>query len=391
MEKGQKNKTAVRGSKDKYGVQQRDVQGSQESQDSIGNQGGQRQDIMSKMIFGNHELCAQFLRDYVDLPFLRNVQPEDIEEYDQRYHFFDNVELNTDTVKKVKLRDGKIKELFIALIEHKSRPDYDVSMQLLQYITCIWYNWAKTEKKRLGGKEKVNKRKSFRYPPILPIVYYEGSENWTEMLGLKDRILLKEKFAPFIPDFQYIVVRNRDFSNEELLEKKDEISLIMLINKIQKREDFSIIRNIPAERMKGMLAHSSDSVLDIMAATIQSLCRKLNLPDEETARYVEKVKERDMGYLWENMEPMDIQAERQNTKEAREKLKQAEMELENSKDVINKQENLIQEKESVIQEKENVIQEKDSIIQKKQSVIEERDARIVELERELSRYKAKSF
>ncbi len=94
--------------------------------------GGQRRDVMGKEIFGNRELSAQFLRDYVDLPFLKDVQAEDIEVFDQRHHFFDSVELNSDTVKKVRLKNREAGELLIALIEHKSSPDYDVSMQFLQ-------------------------------------------------------------------------------------------------------------------------------------------------------------------------------------------------------------------------------------------------------------------
>ncbi len=357
-------------------------------------QSGQRQDIMSKEIFGNRELCAQFLRDYVDLPFLKNVQAEDIEAFDQRHHFFDSVELNSDTVKKVKLKNMEAGELFIALIEHKSSPDYDVSMQLLQYITCIWYNWAKAEKERLGGKGDVNKRASFRYPPILPIVYYEGSKSWKEAPELKDRVLLSKDFAPYIPNFRYFIIRNREFTNEELLNKKDEISLLMLINKIQEREDFKLLRDIPAERMEGLLAQSSDSVLDIIAATVQSLCRKMNLPDEETARYVEKVKERDMGYLWENMEPMDIQAERRNTREAREKLRRAEEELEQAE---KRQEQAEMERDKAraelessketINQQTDAIQEKDNAIQEKDKTIHEKNARILELEAELLKLK----
>ncbi len=61
----------------------------------------------------------------MDLPFLKDVQAEDIEAFDQRHHFFDSVELNSDTVKKVRLKNAEAGELFIALIEHKSSPDYD--------------------------------------------------------------------------------------------------------------------------------------------------------------------------------------------------------------------------------------------------------------------------
>ncbi len=361
---------------------------------ATGSQGGQWQDVMSKEIFGNRELCAQFLRDYVDMPFLKDVQAEDIETFDQRYHFFDSVELNSDTVKKVKLKNMEAGELFIALIEHKSSPDYDVSMQFLQYITCIWYNWAKAEKERLGGKEDVNKRASFRYPPILPIVYYEGAKNWKEAPELKDRILLQEDFAPYIPNFQYYIIRNREFTNEELLSKKDEISLLMLINKIQKRDDFKLIRDIPAERMKGILAQSSASVLDTIAATVQSLCHKLNLPDEETARYVEKVKERDMGYLWENMEPMDIQAERKNTQEAMDKLREAEEKLEQAK---TERDRAKAERDEAKQERDQAkatwdetkieLENSKETISKQADEIQEKNARIFELEKELLKLK----
>lgn len=47
---------------------------------------------------------------------------------------------------------------------------------------------------------------------------------------------------------------------------------------------------------------------------------KMNVPQNEASNYVQKIKERKMGYLFENMEKMDIQAERRKTKEAREQL-----------------------------------------------------------------------
>lgn len=54
---------------------------------------------------------------------------------------------------------------------------------------------------------------------------------------------------------------------------------------------------------------------------------KLNLPQEEAEQCVRKVRERQMGYWFENMEKMDIQAERQNTAEARAELDKARQEL----------------------------------------------------------------
>ena len=42
-------------------------------------------DSSSKLIFGNAELCSQFLRNYMDIPLLKNVRPEDIEDVTERY------------------------------------------------------------------------------------------------------------------------------------------------------------------------------------------------------------------------------------------------------------------------------------------------------------------
>ena len=127
-------------------------------------------DIKSKTVFQNPVLCCQFLKDYVNHPIVQNIQPEDIEDYTSRYLTFFGVEYNSDTVKKIRIRDEKwqYQEIFfISLIEHKSEVDYNISIQLLKYMTCIWAEYEKT-----FGTDYENqvKTKAFRYPPILPVV-----------------------------------------------------------------------------------------------------------------------------------------------------------------------------------------------------------------------------
>ena len=58
-------------------------------------------DIKSKTIFHNPVLCCQFLRNYVDHPLLRDVQPEDIEDFTDRYIPYFGVEFEADTVKRI--------------------------------------------------------------------------------------------------------------------------------------------------------------------------------------------------------------------------------------------------------------------------------------------------
>ncbi len=288
----------------------------------------QEADVSSKSIFGNHTLCAQFLRDYSGLPILANVQPEDIEDVSERYHLFQEVELLADTVKKVRLRnqtDGKPQDIYvISLIEHKSEVDYDVTMQILRYMVCIWENYVKELEEKQQQCRKINRRKDFHYPPIYPIVYYEGTGEWTAAWHLKERILLGDVFQAYIPDMTYKLVRTREYSNEELLSKEDAISLLMLLNKIQQAEDFQEVSNIPMTHLNEILQNASLDVVDIILSTVRSLCRRLNLTAEETTDLLEKVRGGNMGYLWENMEKMDIQLERRNTAEQRERAEKAE-------------------------------------------------------------------
>lgn len=85
-------------------------------------------DSSSKIIFGEPHLCSQFLRGYVNIPLLKDVQPEDIEDVTQQYLHIFAEERNSDVVKKVHLKGNETPFYLVSLIEHKSQIDYNVIM-----------------------------------------------------------------------------------------------------------------------------------------------------------------------------------------------------------------------------------------------------------------------
>lgn len=277
-------------------------------------------DINSKTVFSNPILCAQFLKDNINITSLKNVKPEDIEDVTERYRPFLSTEFVSDTVKRIKIHSEEEPLFLISLIEHKSLVDYDVSMQILKYMMCIWTEYKKEMEKFQKG---ITRQKRFHYPIIIPIVYYEGKAKWTADTHLKSRISDKDVIGKWIPDFEYEVVRVQDYSNAELLARKNEMSLIMLINKIQDAADLSDFNQISSHDIDIIVKKSPDSIIDILASVIESLCIKIGATEEETLQCVRKVKERNMGYLFENMEKMDIQKERRNTQEAERKAEDA--------------------------------------------------------------------
>ena len=117
-------------------------------------------------------------------------------------------------------------------------------------------------------------------------------------------------------------------STETLINHGDEISLVMLINKLQSIEDVEQFRVLPTEKVDEILKDTPDYLLDIIANVLRAFLRKENVPEEETETLVGKVKEKKMGELFANMDKMDIQAERRKTAEAVKRAEEAEKKAE---------------------------------------------------------------
>lgn len=281
----------------------------------------QVRDSSSKTIFDNHILYSQFLRDYVDLPYLKDVRPEDIEDVSAQYVTLFAEERNSDRVKRVHIRGGHTPFFLVSLIEHKTAPDYNVCMQVFRYMIHIWETY---EKEAESVRKGMAKRKGFLYPPILPVIYYEGSTKWDVPLDFKSRIREGRTFGKYIPDFEYYLVPLRDYSNEELMAKKDEISLVMMLNKLQTAKDIENFRRLPAEEIETILKDSPSQLVDAVADVLKVFLLKMNVPVPETEKLTDKVRKKKMGELFANMEKMDIQAERRNTAMANKRADRAE-------------------------------------------------------------------
>ncbi len=283
----------------------------------------QLRDNSSKLIFGDNILCAQFLRDYADLEILRHVQPEDIEDVSERYVPLYSVERESDTVKKVNIsryvetkESGKTINLplyIVSLVEHKTKVEYNVSMQILRYTVHIWEDYEKEMEKKYPY---ISRRKEFRYPPVLPIVYYEGTEKWTASTDLADRILCGELLGGYLPHFRYQTVRLHDYSNEDLLAKGDEISLAMLINKIRNPEDMKAFTSIPDEQVDEILKDTPDYLLSIMEKVLRALLYNMDMDEDKTENAVSKIKERKMGVLFEGVRENFEAARKRDIEEA---------------------------------------------------------------------------
>ncbi|MCM1154812.1 MAG: Rpn family recombination-promoting nuclease/putative transposase [Roseburia sp.] len=246
----------------------------------------------------------------MDIPILRNIRAEDIEDVTQRYIPMFTEERNSDTVKRVRISENDTLFL-VSLIEHKTKVDYNVSMQLLRYMVYIWEDYEKEMEKKHKG---ISKTKDFRYPPIIPIVYYEGAEKWTAARNFKDRVMFDRAFEPFTPKFYYKPILLNQYSVKELIEKNDELSLVMLINRMQSVEEFKKL-NLPKDYLKNLSEQSTDELLDIIRKVVEAMLRHLKIPEKEVEEFAGQVKERKVGELFEHFKGYDVPETRRIARE----------------------------------------------------------------------------
>ena len=276
-------------------------------------------DSSSKIIFEDPVLCAQFLRGYINIPLLKDVQPEDIEDVTSRYVHLFTEERNSDVVKRVHITgqgNASEKEMqfyLISLIEHKSNVDYNVVMQVFRYIVFIWEDYEKEMERQQPG---ISKTKAFRYPPVLPIVFYDGVENWSAAVRLHERVLFSDVLGEYIPDYQCILMQVKEYSNAELMKREDVLSVLMMLTNMHRVSDFTRIGSeVSEEYLQKVLKDAPEYLLSIVVQVTKALLSEINVSDAEIDEFTEQIKERNMGRLFANFEAYDVQEARRVAKE----------------------------------------------------------------------------
>ena len=192
-------------------------------------------------------------------------------------------------------------------------------MQVFRYIAFIWEDYEKEQERETHG---VSKTEGFRYPPVLPIVFYDGVKNWTAATRLHERVFFSDILGKYIPDYQCLLVQLKDYSNAELMEKKNELSLLMLIEKLRNAADYEELgKELDEAYLKGATENSPQYLLKVMSQIIEVFLAKMNVPRKEADAFTDRIKERKMGELFKHFEGWDIQAARREAKEEAEKAR----------------------------------------------------------------------
>ncbi|RKJ45280.1 hypothetical protein D7X98_08540 [bacterium 1XD8-76] len=147
---------------------------------------------------------------------------------------------------------------------------------------------------------------------------------------LHERVLFSDVLGKYIPDYECVLVQLRDYSNADLMEKKDELSVLMMIDRLKNVSDYAMLRDEMDEAfLKEATEDSPEYLLKLMAQIIEVFLIKMNVPRAEAELFTDRIKEREMGELFKHFEAWDVQAVRREAeKEVKEARAEAQKEIE---------------------------------------------------------------
>jgi hypothetical protein len=269
-------------------------------------------DISFKLIFENHELFVEFLRDFVPVDMLKDIKPADIEDVSTNYPSLENGEKSSDTVKKINLKNAQ--PLFvIALLEHQSKVNYRMPFKLLYYMASIWANYKKEVMQNKQTRQPATK--DFTYPPILPLVYYDGTGKWTAETNFLNKVELGDIFSKYIPKFEYELVDLNRYNKDDLIKFGDFLSIVLLVDKVNNLpEDYGFVKDIPQDYIDKLKRDLPDNLKSLLAKVMTALMQRINVPPEEIETVTELINQRRLDKMFNWTGHYDVQETRREAR-----------------------------------------------------------------------------
>jgi DNA-binding transcriptional regulator YiaG len=132
-------------------------------------------------------------------------------------------------------------------------------------------------------------------------------------------------FAKYIPKFEYELVALNRYDKEDLIRFGDMLPLIMLIDKIRKPEEMSLLSQLPQDYAERLALNIPEHLKKLLADVITVLLTRIHVPKQEIDNITEKIYERRIQEMFTLLEPYDVQETRRLEREKTEKEMRKEM------------------------------------------------------------------
>lgn len=179
-------------------------------------------------LFSHREMVAELLRDFVDEPWVADLDLTGMERLNARFDAVEGDRRDGDIVWRVPLRSGG-EGYLILLLEFQSTVDRWMALRVLVYAGLLWQHLVKEKRLNTDGL----------LPPVFPLVLYNGDPRWTAVEDLASLVSVPAAsgLGSWQPTARYCVIDEGRLSAVALGSKASLTALLFRLEQAPTPED----------------------------------------------------------------------------------------------------------------------------------------------------------
>jgi len=124
---------------------------------------------------------------------------------------------------------------------------------------------------------KERERKNFKFPAVIPLVFFNGSQKWTVPLNLKEMFFGYEQFGENLLNFNYALVDVKGYDDKSVKDFRSRLLKIMMM--FEKSRDFMELSET-IEKYHSEIAGLNDEEFRIISAAFEILSKIYGYSEE---------------------------------------------------------------------------------------------------------------
>ena len=219
-------------------------------------------DVRLTELFENKEAFVSLLKDCVKADWLDDLDIDSLRRSENSFILQDFSEKEADVIYEATLNNGKQKVIFYVLLELQSSVDYRMPYRLLLYIVEIlryYYNHSDVNERE---------RKGFKFPAVVPIVFYNGKDKWTAPTSLREMFDGYDKFGDALVNFNYSLVDAKGYNDDSVKGFQSKLLKVMMM--FEKSESVAELIEV-IERYRDDIEGLNDEELRIISLAMKIL------------------------------------------------------------------------------------------------------------------------
>jgi len=272
----------------------------------------QEHDKGYKGIFSNKRNFLHFLKKYIKAEWVKNIDENDLIPINTTFIDEEYQNKESDVIYKIKFKGSEI--IFYILLELQSTVDHTMPFRLLKYITELM--------KREFENTPKNERESidYRLPAVIPVILYNGADNWTAVRSFKEYVQGYEQFGDYIVDFRYFLFDLNRMTEETILSTNQLLDIIFALDQKLSRNNMEKMFKIAAKNLKDM---GNDDRNDLLGWIRYIYLNHIKDENEKT----EILSKFERGEITNMMYGIDMYIEEERFKSKREGIKEEKIEI----------------------------------------------------------------